>query len=453
MIKIITNSRCLEEKKYIANILFDQFLGIECQINFEDNVGDTYIIRLPNDESFCLPDVFFSSAEQVWLQKASLPEEPLVYFDVESIVNSPYSASVPIIFGDPLYQDESQNSKAPIDIFGSCFFMITRYEEVCEERRDHHGRFDVEHSIAFREGFLSRAIVNEYLEILWGLIRKKDNSISRKSRDFKKIITHDVDLPSSINFPLTRFIKACGADVIKRKSIRTLWNRLYAYLTKNIFIDPVYNLKFLMDQSENIGLKSEFYFITENGHFGIDGGYDIADPIWVAILKEIHERGHVIGIHPTYNTMYDTERLGNEKFKLESVLERLKIQGAVLGGRHHYLRWDVRNSWRDWDKLGFSYDSSVGYSSISSFRAGTCYEYTTYDLIKRKPLNLKERPLIFHDVTFLQEEHLNAVDGMKELKRVCEFFNGDLVMLFHNNYYITEAQRKNYTNLLNILNL
>ena len=61
--------------------------------------------------------------------------------------------------------------EVPLDIFGSAFFMLTRYEEMVITERDTHGRFPARASIAYREGLLERPIVDEYLELLWAAIQ------------------------------------------------------------------------------------------------------------------------------------------------------------------------------------------------------------------------------------------------------------------------------------------
>ena len=45
-------------------------------------------------------------------------------------------------------------------MFGSAFFMLTRYEELVVADRDQYGRFPAAASVAGREGFLGVPVVD-----------------------------------------------------------------------------------------------------------------------------------------------------------------------------------------------------------------------------------------------------------------------------------------------------
>lgn len=77
--------------------------------------------------------------------------------------------------------------KLGLDIFGSAFFMLTRYEEVVKSVKDEHERFQARASLAYQEGFLERPIVNEYLEILWWSMKRLWPNLERKKESFEYI--------------------------------------------------------------------------------------------------------------------------------------------------------------------------------------------------------------------------------------------------------------------------
>ena len=70
--------------------------------------------------------------------------------------------------------------KTNIDIIASSFFMLTRYEEVVKNEKDQFGRFPASASVACKEGFLDRPIVNEYAEMLWDWIDSFDLGFKRR---------------------------------------------------------------------------------------------------------------------------------------------------------------------------------------------------------------------------------------------------------------------------------
>ena len=46
------------------------------------------------------------------------------------------------------------------------------------------------------------------------------------------------------------------------------------------------------------------------------------------------------------------------------------------------------------------WDSTLSYADKEGFRCGVCYSYSVFDIISRKKLNLKERPLIVMEGSF-----------------------------------------------------
>ena len=104
---------------------------------------------------------------------------------------------IPVIYGNIVDTPCGSNKipNIPLDIFGSAFFMLTCYEEIANEIKDLHGRFPATASISFQEGFLDRPIINEYIEILWSLLKKCWPNFKRKKHFFRILPSHDVDIP------------------------------------------------------------------------------------------------------------------------------------------------------------------------------------------------------------------------------------------------------------------
>ena len=142
------------ERRYAAEVLLGELLGFELEL-VEEERGDVEL-TLPGEEgSLRLPDGLFATPQTAWLTEASLPSEPLVRDD-----------GLPLLYGD--------------DLFGGAFFLLTRYEEAVCPQRDEHDRFPAGASIAEREGFLERPLVNEYAERLWRLLEARWPRLMRR---------------------------------------------------------------------------------------------------------------------------------------------------------------------------------------------------------------------------------------------------------------------------------
>src|SRR5690606_11117257 len=85
------------------------------------------------------------------------------------------------------------DSYLPIDIIGSAFFMLTRWEEDFVDIRDKHGRCLANDCVAFKFGFLQIPVVDYYVNLLeWILTEKGEQIIARKD-EYCIIPTHDID--------------------------------------------------------------------------------------------------------------------------------------------------------------------------------------------------------------------------------------------------------------------
>ena len=208
-----------------------------------------------------------------------------------------------------------------------------------------------------------------------------------------------------------------------------------------------------MDISEKNGLQSAFYFKTACTDPVYDDDYSIDHPYIRQLMRDINERGHEIGLHPSYLTYNDPVQTRREYERLRKACEEENIQQNAWGGRQHYLRWQVPMTWRNWAHAGLNYDSTLSYADHAGFRCGVCYEYPVYDLKQRKQLPLTERPLIVMEGSVLGEPYMNlsgqeAYGCMHKLKQRCRMFNGDFTLLWHNSSFDTRQMWEMYENMI-----
>lgn len=401
----------------------------------------------------------FSTAEKNWLKRESLPAQPLKIFDISELglpINV-VSSQIPVIYGEDVsertfFQRTSDYIKLGIDIFGSAFYMLTCYEELVKQERDAHDRFPFTSSIAYQENFLMRPLINEYIEILWTCIQFLWPGVSRKERHHQIFMSHDVDhLFAAVDRKWRRVCANVGMDLLSRRDIKLAAKRSYAWMTANIQLDPYNTFNFIMEQSEKRNFKSAFYFITDKTAPSFDNDYTLEMP-WVRkLLNQIHERGHEIGLHPSYKTYLDPMQTKRELNKLRQALEQESIQISSYGGRQHYLRWQNPITWQNWEDAGLDYDSTMGYSEHVGFRCGICYEFPVFNLITRKQLKLRERPLIVMEATLLTVMKKNFSEVMQEvllLNKLCKQFSGTFTLLWHNSSLMQAGHKKIYKQII-----
>ena len=86
-------------------------------------------------------------------------------------------------------------------------------------------------------------------------------------------------------------------------------------------------------------------------------------------MRRIHERGHEIGLHPSYNTFVHPERIAREGQRLQRICMEEGIEQSEWGGRMHFLRWQWPTTAYGWEQAGFQYDSTLSYADRPGFAA------------------------------------------------------------------------------------
>jgi len=157
--------------------------------------------------------------------------------------------------------------------------------------------------------------------------------------------------------------------------------------------------------------------------------------------------------HPNYKPYQSLQQTKLEFKKLLKICEEEGIKQETWGGRQHYLRWKAPLTWRIWDEAGIDYDSTLSYADHAGFRCGICYEYPVYDILQRKQLKLTERPLIVMEDSVLGERYMGlsgreALAYMQKLKKRCQKFNGDFILLWHNCSFNSPEMCEMYENIL-----
>jgi len=453
------------ERRYIISVMLCDFLGLDIYVQLSE-CKNTRISLNGDNGQLIIEDGLFTTSIDQWLKPTSLPQQPLLVWNIATtrLSATTVSTTIPIIYGNtPNSPDFFQVSENQIylglDIFGSSFFMLTRYEEVVKSVRDNHDRFPATESLAYQEGFLDRPIVNEYLEILWACLKKLWPMLKRKPRQFQTYVTHDVDEPFRYAFTgIGRLARQCAGDILKRRSPLKVVENTKHWLqvkTGKAEADPCNTFELIMDISEEHNLKSAFYFITDHSAGLIDGVYSINHFLIRQLLRRIHQRGHEIGLHTSYNTYRDTKQTQKEFEILKRVCAEEGIEQNTWGGRQHYLRWKTPTTFQNWADAGLDYDATLSFADVAGFRCGVCYSYPVFNLQSKQCLNLRERPLVVMECSVIDQRYMNlglsgdlAWNTLSKYKNRCKLFGGDFTLLWHNNRFIEPREIKLYSEIV-----
>lgn len=359
----------------------------------------------------------------------------------------------------PLIEVNQHELRIGYDIPGLVFWALNRIEEHDFRGLDAHDRFPAHASHAWVHGYLDRPIVDEWLVILYGQLKKLIPSANAQPCQAQRIrVSHDVDRPTRYGFTTApQLLRAMVGDLrrgvslprvllaphVRRKAEQSLHPQ-----------DPDNTFAWLMDQSESRGLQSTFYFQVGGTQNSIDARFRIGAPAILGLLESIISRGHEVGLHPSYDAYLDPTMVRAQRRALEEALSRAGHDLGSIGSRNHYLRWQHPTSLRVLADAGVAHDATLGYADSPGFRSGTCHSYAGFDWTESQPLQIEVRPLILMDVSALapvyraQRRAEAALSASLELLERCTAVGGTFTVLWHNSELVTPMQRNFYLSLL-----
>lgn len=448
-------------------MMFEEFLGLEVVLHSGEEDGWRIVREGEADGAeLRLADFLFRTPEGEWLTEKAMPSRPVACWQTEDspVAATLVSPDVPVLYGEEVPGGGyvtvlNSGIRIGADLLGGAFWMLTRYEEVVQQERDARGRFPAKAALAVQEHFYERPLVNEYAEILWWALRSLWPELERKKRGFAARLTHDVDWPlMGAGRPFLKTVKRAAGDVLRRRSVQAAVKRLggwwQAAVHDQFKADPYNTFDLMMEWSEKQGLRSAFYFIADHSGAGeIDGDYSLEEP-WVRkLMRRIYERGHEIGLHPSYETYRDQGRVRREFDRLRMVCAEEGIEQERWGGRQHFLRWEAPGTWQAWEEAGLDYDSTLSFAERPGFRCGVCVEYPVFNLRTGQELRLRERPLIVMEQTVLHPQYLGldpweAWVLIDRLRERCRMFDGEFVMLWHNSQLVDQGETDLYRRLV-----
>lgn len=450
------------ERRYVIAVLFDDFLGIETQVVEEPRATETSI-TCGDGRTLVLSEGFFATRDADWLTAASVPicaeaedlrdEVQLETWHPGSVIRlGPASTG-----RDRLVEMDDTGGRLSLDVLGTAFFMLTRYEEAALQCTDSHGRFPLASSVT--AAHVMRPVVDEHVEVLWACLRRIWPALARRTRSFAMFATHDVDHAFAYtSCPFTGLARLAAGQLVREKNAVGAARSARDWVAVrrgNLAADPFNTYDEIMSTCESAGADCAFFFIPDPQRGGRDPRhiYRLEDGPVGDTLRRIVIRGHEVGLHPSYGSHLNAGQLQAELMRLQRTLTSVGVPPDVRGGRQHYLRWSAAASWRLWAEAGLAYDSTVGYAEHIGFRAGVCRSFGTFDLIQRRPLPVRERPLLVMDRTLNQYMGLDlageqALSLVGDLKRTTRNYHGEFVTLWHNSSLAEPHQRALYRAVL-----
>ena len=345
--------------------------------------------------------------------------------------------SLPIFFktGEPVFEFE-EGCVINFDLLSCAFYFLSSWDERFKTKKDNLGRFPDEENLLVKLGMANFPVVNFYFYILKFLIERNGfvvNGRKWRGKDFAVCLTHDIDVLKKwsafgvYNEVMNKFIM--GREDIQAR--RERFAKFLYFFAKGM--DPYRDgMRKIFEFEKSFGIKSTF-FLKSGGKSKYDAMYEWNE-FMNDFVSELINSNFEIGLHPSFDSFDKIELMEEEKIKLEN-LTGLKIRGV----RQHYLRYNFEKTPLIHSKLGFKYDSTLGFNLRYGFRSGYVFPYKIYDVRNNVELEIYEIPLVFMDSVYQYGRSSAGVEDILneilKLAEVVKCFGGVMTVLFHNSVY------------------
>lgn len=452
----IQNKSFNRQIKYVFDTFFN-ILGLEYKYielpiyNFKINESDMLLSYVDNEYGY---ESAIDESNNVIIIKNSMKffnhqfmekfSSPMVR---RYILKKPINNNCDIISiyncNSELYIDEAFDEKKIIstnlDIISDSFFMLSRYEEIMESNAyitEKYNRFPVNASTAYKNNFLLRPVVNEYIELLWSWIDGMNLDYKRKNwwgkSDFAACLTHDVDSVQRYTNFYSEIIPTLSL-LLKHKSFKKAIDNTKNMIKskKDYKKDIHWTFEYIKDIEKKYNFKSSFFFLA-GGTTEYEGFYKISDERIVKLIKELEEDGFEVGCHGSFNSYKNFHIMLEEKKSADFV-----FSNSQYGCRQHYLRFEMPYTLENHERVGFIYDTTMGFAEHEGFRCGICFPYRPYDLIENRVLNIWEIPPVVMDFSFQESGYrgLSQEESLKQMKFMIDIVKkhrGVFTLLWHN---------------------
>ncbi len=423
MITVHIPNNHVPERTYIVRTMLSHFCGIETEIVTDKDRKD-YELHW-GDHSISIADRFFGKfPDGIYYAHTDHLPKKIMQASAVGLDN------ILILYGDEQLEITRNSIVCHVDLFAGAFFMLTRWEESVNSKKDLHDRFPAEEALTVKEGFILRPIVDEYCHLLKQWLKTLGYLIPEESASYKIVPTCDVDIPFFWSSkPLWKIL---GGRLRKHFNPLKLISAYgdYRKVKEGIKEDPYDTFDYLMSLAEAHDHPFQFNFIA-GGNTRYEGYYAIEDEDIKRLISQANSRGHQIGLHPSYQSYKDADLMKKEKELLQ------KSTGlTITASRQHFLRFTTPDTWRHLSAAGILEDSTSGYAAEPGFRCGTSRPFPVFDMHQRRELSLIERPLLVMDVSLRFYKKLTIEESIvlcEKIKAEVKKHNGEFVFLWHNS--------------------
>jgi len=366
--------------------------------------------RLRYIAGIILEDILGLSWEVI-TDRRKLGKHPVINYSTTSIKDSFKINPVPLLFETgtgqqnivmsewknlPVFFQTPADSDIPFDIFAASFFLVTRYEEYLEFQPDAYGRFMSSSSLACKNGFISKPVVDLWAKEFARVLLKRFPTLAFRRNEFNALLTIDTDQPFAY---LGKNIISSVGGLLRDFTLKTGTAASRYGVVARGKKDPYEVYDYITENIEKNKTDTRFFF-SVGDHSKYDKNPSWKNEEYRNLIKRMAAK-FITGLHPSFYASESSSVIGTELNRLKSIVAK-----EIIISRFHYIRISIPSSYRHLLKEGITEDYSMGYPDEPGFRAGIARPFYFYDVSQDRQTDLRIIPFQIMDATLFQYKNL-----------------------------------------------
>ncbi len=405
--------------KFIFNLFFKELLNVDIEITSKTEKFEAFEgVKFTYGKTPIKDELFFASVNLLFERGISSQQISFLEFNGSKAFFPVYNKASALEF----------------DPFAAAFYLVSRYEEYLPYRKDKYGRYSVEESLAHKNGFLQKPLVNQWALYLGKILTQHFPGFHFRGTKYKFIPTIDIDAAWAYKHKGLFRIAGGLANSAIHLDFNNVADRMR--VLSGLKKDPFDTFNYQLNLQKKYKLKPIYFILFAEYGFN-DKNIPVHNHQFQKLIKSLADYASV-GIHPSYGSNESPKKLRREVEKLSKVLNR-----EITNSRQHFLKILLPGTYRNLINLDITDDYSMGFAAQPGFRASICSPFNFYDLDLDTETHLRIHPFTLMEGTlrdYMNLEPEKALEFIQELIKEVKAVNGIFISLWHNESLSNEGR-------------
>ena len=327
----------------------------------------------------------------------------------------------------PVFFTTNKHGLCPFDIFAASFFLLTRYEESLPHMKTNLGHFNYLDSIASKNNFLDKPIVDLWVFKFYKILCKNFQEINQyiNGKSSKELLL-EVHIPYRYKYRSSLVNLGDFFSSLWSLNLRDLVNQILVLLRLRDDSSDSFDSWIELFGNSFFNPKVFFLFAKSSSY---QSTVSIFNFNYIKKIKQVGDYFNLGILASVQAQILSKDQLVKEKKDFQNVTHKSITSVRFSGG--------IREVTIDYENLSnseFNNDYSMGYDNQIGFRAGTATPFYFYDISNEFQLPLKVHPV------FANEQGIKNMDTTNPFKKIEQYFNilplpsGNLIIALTNGF-------------------